>query len=413
MKEAVSVVGLGKAGLPLAVVIADAGHFVLGVDVSQKVVDMINRGECPVKGEPGLPEMVKKHHGKNLHASSDPVDSSRKTTTHIVIVPLYIDDKYQPDFAIIDSAMAGVGKGLKRGDLVVVETTMPVGTTSNRLRGILERESGLKAGSDFYLAYSPERIMTGFSISRFKEFPKIVGGVSKESTERAFKFYSTFCKRVSKVDNTETAEMTKIAEGVYRDVNIAIANELLKVCEEYGIDFWKMREAANHEYCNILEAGCGVGGHCIPVYPQFIIQDFKKKGRVVPLASAAREVNDGMAEYYFKKVTAALEAKGKTLSGAKVAVVGLAFREGVDETFYTRAKPLVRMLKEGGAVVYGIDPMISDARIKDEFCIIPDSGRDFKGFDCVLVVHKNVEYRNRLLAVKNLVPVVSCKSLQE
>jgi UDP-N-acetyl-D-mannosaminuronic acid dehydrogenase len=403
--ENVSVVGLGKAGLPLAVVIAEAGHKVIGVDVSQRVADMINRGECPVNGEPGLPAFVKRFHGKRLSATTDAALGSAKTRVHIIIVPLLIDEKYRPDFKYIDAAAKGVGAGLKRGDLVVLETSVPVGTTASRVRKTLEAASRLKAGRDFRLAYSPERIMTGYSISRFKEFPKIVGGIDKRSTDDAYRFYSSFCRNVGKVDNIETAELTKLAEGVYRDVNIAIANELAKVCDVHGVDFWQMRKAANHQYCNILEAGPGVGGHCIPVYPQFVIRGVEAKGKKAPLAKAAREVNDGMAAYYHGKVVASLGRRRR----AKVAVVGLAFREGVDETFYTRSKPMIRLLKRSGFEVYGIDPMLPAARIRDEFKVTPHDGADFRGFDCVVLLNKNVEYKGRILKAK--VPVVDCKNM--
>jgi UDP-N-acetyl-D-mannosaminuronic acid dehydrogenase len=229
--------------------------------------------------------------------------------------------------------------------------------------------------------------------------------------ERAYRFYSSFCSNVKKVSSVETAELTKIAEGIYRDVNIALANELLKVCDEYGIDFWELRGAANHEYCEIHEAGCGVGGHCIPVYPQFIIQDFKKKGRDVPLTATAREINDGMAKYFHDKVLEEVGKIGKKPGESKVAVVGLAFREGVEETFYARSKALVDLLKASGLQVYGVDPMLSGDRIRDEFGVEPHPGDDFSGFDCVVLVHKNVEYRDKLLAVRDKIPVIDCKNV--
>jgi UDP-N-acetyl-D-mannosaminuronic acid dehydrogenase len=204
-----------------------------------------------------------------------------------------------------------------------------------------------------------------------------------------------------RVSDTQTAELTKIAEGVYRDVNIAIANELYRVCDEYGVDFWEMRQAANHEFCNIHEAGLGVGGHCIPVYPQFIIQDFKKKGLKAPLASASRAVNDGMAEYFFRKVKAAVKKK------AKVAVIGLTFREGVDELFYTRSRPLVKMLKAAKMDVYGVDPMMADEAIEREFKIKPHKGDDFTGFDAAILVNKDKRYVPALKAAG--IPVIDCK----
>ncbi len=405
MKEKVSVVGLGKAGLPLAAVIADSGHSVLGVDVSRKAVDMINAGKSPVKGEPGLVELIRKHRGRRLKATADPPEGSRATRVHIIIVPLLIDGEGVPDYKFIDAATRGVASGLKKGDLVVLETSVPVGTTRGRLAKILEEGSGLRAGRDFRLAYSPERIMTGYSVSRFREFPKVVGGIDEASTDDAYRFYRSFCKHVTKVSSAECAELVKLSEGVYRDVSIAIANELLRVSEAYGIDFWEMREAANHQYCNILEAGLGVGGHCIPVYPRFVIRGMGERGQDAPLARSARQVNDGMAAYYADKVVKAAP------KGGKVAVVGLAFREGVDETFYTRSKPLIAKLKEAGFDVYGLDPMLPPERIGSEFGVKPHLKRGFDGFDCVVVANKNREYLPALRKAAKKMPVIDCRNI--
>jgi len=181
----VSIIGLGKAGLPLAAVIADSGIEVLGVDLDNKRVDMINKGINPIEEEPGLKELIEKHGGKSLKATTDTIGAAKQCNIHIVIVPLFIDQKKKPDFSIMKKAFNSVSKGLKKKDIVVLETTVPVGTTEDLIKGILEKSSGLKAGTDFYLAYSPERIMTGFSISRFKDFPKVVGGINKKSTEKA------------------------------------------------------------------------------------------------------------------------------------------------------------------------------------------------------------------------------------
>ncbi|NQU79290.1 nucleotide sugar dehydrogenase, partial [Candidatus Woesearchaeota archaeon] len=278
----ISVVGLGKAGLPLAAVIADAGMDIVGLDTDESRIAMINEKKNPIPEEPGLKEIIEQRIGVNFHATSSYEEAVKSSDVHIVIVPLFIDDEHRPDFSILDSAFESVGKNMKKGDLVVLETTVPVGTTKGRIKDLLEKASGLTAGSDFFLAYSPERIMTGHSISRYKEFPKVVGGIDKESTDKAFDIYSKFCGKVDKVQDSSTAEMIKISEGVYRDVNIALANELLKVCNRYGVDFWEMREKANHQYCNIHEPG-NVGGHCIPVYPWFLIND-----NDVPLIKEAR-----------------------------------------------------------------------------------------------------------------------------
>ncbi|MDP3766298.1 MAG: nucleotide sugar dehydrogenase [Nanoarchaeota archaeon] len=384
----ISIVGLGKAGLPLAAVIADAGFDVIGVDVDKDKAELINQGINPIKEEPGLTQLIKKHGGKNLKATNDAVKGAKESDVHIVIVPLFIDKNNKPDFSPIKKALENIAKGLKKKDLVVLETTVPVGTTETLVKNVLEKGSKLKAGKDFYLAYSPERIMTGFAISRFKEFPKLVGGINKESTDIAFEVYKKFSMPV-KASSSRTAELVKIAEGVYRDVNIALANELLKVAEHYGINFWEMREDAKHKYCNILEPG-NVGGHCIPVYPWFLINEIN-----VPLIKTARELNDRMINYYAQKVEE-IGAKNK-----KVGVIGLSYRECVKEKAYSKSIGLIKLLKKKGYDVYGLDPIYSKEEIEKEF----DVGflDDFNKMDVIILMNKEFQYKNKLKKIKNKV----------
>ncbi|MBI2559322.1 nucleotide sugar dehydrogenase [Candidatus Woesearchaeota archaeon] len=382
----VSVVGLGKAGLPLAAVIADAGLEVIGVDLDKSKTELINKGINPIKEEQGLSELIKKYGGKRLKAVSDPIAAAKESNTHIIIVPLFIDEDKKPDFSLIKKALENVGKGLKKNDLVVLETTVPIKTTETIVRDILEKNSGLKAGKDFYLAYSPERIMTGYAISRFKEFPKLVGGVSKKSTDKAFNLYKKFAMPI-KVSNSRTAELAKIAEGIYRDVNIALANELFKVSEHYGIDFWEVKEAAKHQYCNILEPG-NVGGHCIPVYPWFLINETN-----VPLIKLARNINDDMINYYAKKI--------EKFGGKRVGVMGLSYREGVKEKAYSRSIDLIRLLKKKGYEVYGLDPLYSKEEIEKEFSV--KYLDDFKKIDAIILMNKESQYKNKLKSIKNKV----------
>ena len=381
----ISVIGLGKAGLPLAAVIADSGIDVLGVDLDSNIVDMINQGKNPVDEEPRLKELIEKHGGKTLTATTDTA-KYKECNVHIVIVPLFIDENKKLDFSILKKAFKSLAKELKKEDIVVLETTVPVGTTEGMVKEILEKDSGLKAGTDFYLAYSPERIMTGHSISRFKEFPKLVGGINKESTDKAAEVYEKFSKPV-KVSNAKTAELAKVAEGIYRDVNIALANELFKVSEKYGIDFWELKEITKHEYCNILEPG-NVGGHCIPVYPWFLINNLN-----VPLIKAARELNDDMIDYYAKKVD--------EIGGKKVGVIGLTYREGVKEKAYSRSVALIQLLKKKSYEVYGLDPLFSKQETEKEFNV--SYLKDFNKMDVIVVMNMLPQYKAKLESIKNKV----------
>tara|TARA_Y100000310_G_scaffold344942_1_gene460654 strand:- start:1119 stop:2297 length:1179 start_codon:yes stop_codon:yes gene_type:complete len=382
----ISVIGLGKAGLPLAAVIADSGLDVLGVDLDQDRVSMINSGENPIPEEPDLKEILEKQGGNGLKATADPNEAAKSCNVHIVIVPLFIDDNKKPDFSTLKSAFENLAKGLKKDDIVVLETTVPVGTTENLVKEILEKTSKLKAGIDFYLAYSPERIMTSYSVSRYKEFPKLVGGINKESTDKAFDVYKKFAKPI-KVSDAKTAELAKVAEGIYRDVNIALANELLQVSEHYNIDFWEMREATKHEFCNIHEPG-NVGGHCIPVYPWFLINELD-----VPLIKAARTLNDDMVSYYIKKI--------EKIGGKKVGIVGLSYREGVKEKAYSRSVAMIQSLKKKGYEVYGLDPLYSEEETKNEFEV--DYLKDFNKMDVILLMNKEMKYKDKLKPLKNKV----------
>ena len=386
----ISVIGLGKAGLPLAAVIADSGLDVLGVDLDKKRTGMINNGINPVEEEPGLKELIKKHGNKKLKATSDAINAAKQCNVHIVIVPLFIDESKKADFSAIKKALEALSKGLKKNDIVVLETTVPIGTTENLVKNTLEKNSKLKAGTDFYLAYSPERIMTGYSISRYKEFPKLVGGINKESTEKAFEVYKKFSKPI-RVSNARTAELAKVAEGVYRDVNIALTNELYKAAEHYNVDFWEMKEAAKHEYCNILEPGL-VGGHCIPVYPWFLINEIN-----VPLIKSARVLNDDMVNYYFEKLKNIVGKK----SNAKIGIIGLSYREGVKEKAYSISIAMIRLLKKDGYEVYGIDPLYSKEEIENNFNV--KYLNDFGKMDAIIVMNKLPEYKGKLMKIKNKV----------
>lgn len=366
----IEVIGLGKAGLPLAAVIADAGVEVIGLDVSAERVAQINQGQNPFPEEPGLGERIQKYGGKTLRATTNATEASKECNVHIILVPLLLDEKNQPDFRFIDAAVKGMLPGLKIGDTVVIETTLPVGTLEKKIKPMLESvkvEGGngrvesrrWRVGRDVFLAYSPERLMSGFALSRFQEFPKVIGGVDEQSGKVAHAVYQKFIPQIQLVRNARTAEMIKIAEGTYRDVNIALANELFRLCEQSGVDYNEVRNATRHEFCHLHQAGLGVGGHCIPVYPQFLIQ-MDRKG--TPLLQTARAVNDGMVDYWMEKIRADLKAKGKLKES--VCVKGITYRPGVKELYHSRALTLAQKLKAQGFQVFAWDPLLSRKEIE-------------------------------------------------
>jgi UDP-N-acetyl-D-mannosaminuronic acid dehydrogenase len=355
----IAVIGLGNAGLPLAAVIADAGMHVVGIDINRGRCEMINAGINPIAQEMGLSDLIAKHGGKTLVASSDYKDAS-SCDAFIVIVPLFVDKDHSPDFRILEEAFSSIGSILKKGDLVVLETTVPPGTTESLVLSILERSSGLKLG-DFCLAYSPERIMTGLSICRLREFPKVIGGMDQESGVVAYRLYSKFIPNLTMVSSARVAEMIKVMEGCYRDVNIALANELYRISKQLDVDFYEARNYANHQYCHIHLPSTGVGGHCIPVYPWFLIKSMEGIERFddCRLLRTAREKNDSMADYWAERIILECLNIKKPLSDIKICITGITYRKGVKEFYHSRNLELVKLLARKGLNVSAWDELLT------------------------------------------------------
>jgi UDP-N-acetyl-D-mannosaminuronic acid dehydrogenase len=373
-KAEIAVIGLGNAGLPLAAVIADRGIKVVGVDINEERCRLVNHGKNPIPEETGLDELISLHGGKGLVATAD-FEDARICRTFIIIVPLFVDQSFNPDFTIMEKALRSLGKILKKDDLVVLETTFPPGTTDGKVRDWLCESSGLKQ-DDFFLAYSPERIMTGYSISRLREFPKVIGGTNEESGLRAHQVYKKFISNLHLVSSAKVAEMIKVMEGCYRDVNIALANELFKISEDLEIDFFEAREYANHQYCQIHLPSTGVGGHCIPVYPWFLIKEMERQEAFsrCRMLRTSREVNDEMILYWAEKILLMCMKIDKPLSKVKICIKGITFRAGVKEFYHSRNLALARHLVKKGLDVYVSDPLLSENEVKGKGlrCIKPE-----------------------------------------
>jgi nucleotide sugar dehydrogenase len=353
----VAVVGMGKIGVPLAVQFASKGATVVGYDLNAARVAEINDRRNPLPSEPGLneklPGAVASGH---LRATTDPRDAVADADVVVFIVPVDVDDSLHPDFAMLDAALEAVAPHLNRGVLVIVETTVPVGTTRGRVCGRIRAATGMAPGTDFAAAFSPERVSSGTVLRDLARYPKIVGGIDTHSTELAAGFYeSVLDAEVMRVRDAETAEFSKLAETTYRDVNIALANEFARIGDRDGVDVLEAIEAANSQpYSHVHAPGVGVGGHCIPVYPYFLADDDTE------LIDAARRVNDDMAAYAAEKLGRALG----TLEGATVVVLGLAYRAGVKESRHSSAFGLVAALTSAGARAYVHDPLYSAGEIR-------------------------------------------------
>lgn len=361
----IAVIGLGKAGLPIAGVIADSGFDVVGIDIDEQKCDSINRGLNPIREEHSLDKLITKYGGEKIIATTK-YEDAKECDFFIVIVPLFIDENHSPDFRILENAFRNVGKILKKGDCVVLETTVPPQTTETSVKEWLEEESGLKFG-DFYLAYSPERIMTGYSISRLKEFPKVIGGVDERSGDIAFEVYRKFIPNLHKISSARVAEFIKVIEGCYRDVNIALANELFKIAGELDIDFYEAREYANHQYCNIHMPSTGVGGHCIPFYPWFLIREMEKREKYdyCDLLRNSREINDQMMNYWADKIILESLRIDKPLKEVKICIKGITYREGVKELINSINLALVRLLMKKGLNAHAYDEMFTKEEIEE------------------------------------------------
>jgi nucleotide sugar dehydrogenase len=358
----IAVVGLGHIGLPLAVQYASRGHDVIGCDINQRIVDAIGNGQSPHDDEQALidrvPELVA---AGRLRATTRTSEGVRDAEVVVVIVPVVVDARREIDFGPIDAATRDIAAGLRPGTLVIYETTLPVGTTRDRFGPMLAEGSGLTLDSDLFLAFSPERVLVGRVFLDLRRYPKIVGGTSVESTRRATEFYRSVLDegtQVQAVANAETAEMTKLAETTYRDVNIAYANELARYAAKRGIDVLEVIGAANSQpYSHIHLPGVGVGGHCIPVYPHFLFNGDPSL-RIPPLA---REINEEMAGW---AVDLAEETVG-SLKGEPVLILGVGYRADVREDAFSSAFRLRDELRAVGARVYAHDPYFDDEHLRE------------------------------------------------
>ncbi len=357
----IAVYGLGKMGLPLAAVLADYGATVIGVDIDDTRVEAVNEGNCPVLNEPDLPALIADHGGDSLRATTDGMNAAKRADVMIVLVPTVIDEDHRTELGPVLEAASDIQQGVGAGDLIVLESTVPPGTTEGPFVNALEPEH-LTAGEDFGVVHGPERTSSGRVVRDLTEsYPKILGGLSQNGVESAASLYRIFNDPgVIKLNSTTAAEAVKVFEGVYRDVNIALANELGKACEEWGLDAFEVFEAANSQpYCDIHTPGIGVGGHCIPVYPHFVINRATK----TPLLETARQVNDGMPAHAVTVLESLLHGEDRTLEESRVLVLGITYRAGVREIRYAPALDVIDNLTEGGAEVLIHDPLVDT----DEF----------------------------------------------
>jgi nucleotide sugar dehydrogenase len=360
----ICVVALGKIGLPLAVQFAAKGHTVVGADVSERVVRLVNDGAVPFPGEADLDVKLKTAVSAGLlTATTDTAAAVAGSDAVVVVVPLFVDGDGVPDFGWMDDATRAIAAGLRPGTLVSYETTLPVGTTRGRWAPMLAEGSGLTPGEDFFLVFSPERVLTGRVFADLRRYPKLVGGLDEASARRGVEFYEAVLDFDDRPDlsrpngvwdlgSVEASELAKLAETTYRDVNIGLANQFARFADAVGVDVMKVIEACNSQpYSHIHSPGIAVGGHCIPVYPRMYLWN----DPAATVVRAAREANAAMPAYAVDLLAAAYG----DLAGVDVLVLGASYRGAVKETAFSGVFPTVAELRRRGANPYVSDPMYS------------------------------------------------------
>ena len=366
----IAVVALGKIGLPLAVQFASKGHEVIGVDVNPRTVELVNEGKEPFPGEAHLAEkLAELVPAGRLRATTDYAEAIPGVDAVVVVVPLFVNDEtWQPDFAWMDQATKSLAAHLTPGTIVSYETTLPVGTLRGRFKPMIEQISGLEEGRDFTLIFSPERVLTGRVFADLRRYPKLVGGLSEDGTRRGIALYQQLLdfdvredlpqpNGVWDMGSAEAAEMAKLAETTYRDVNIGLANQFAVYADKIGVDVQRVIDACNSQpYSHIHRPGIAVGGHCIPVYPRLYLSTDPDASVV----RTARSFNATMPQYV---VDRAKEILGD-LSGLRVVVLGASYRGKVKETAFSGVFPTVDALRAAGAQVLVQDPMYTDEELE-------------------------------------------------
>jgi UDP-N-acetyl-D-glucosamine dehydrogenase len=385
----VAIVGAGYVGLPLAQVFAESGHQVVLVDVEARVVGGINKGESHIEDVPSS-ELAPLVESGLVRATTD-YDGLRDADAILIALATPLTKQREPDLSIVTRAVSGIAERLRAGQLVVLESTTYPGTTREVVLPILEELSGLKAGRDFHLAFSPERVDPGNETWSTKTVPKIVGGITDECTRRAAELYGGVVDTVHAVSSPEAAELTKLLENIFRSVNIALVNELAQLCERMGIDVWEVVDAAATKPFGFMsfKPGPGLGGHCIPVDPFYLTWKAREYGFYTEFIELAGKVNENMPYYCRSLISQALNhGAQRSLSGSKVLVLGVAYKSDISDVRESPAIKVMQLLENAGASVSYHDPHVPSLEGKSSVPLEPAA------YDCVAIVtaHSSIDY---------------------
>lgn len=397
----VGVVGLGYVGLPLALEKAKAGYRVVGFDIQQDRVDMVNRG-CNYIGDIIDEEFKEAINAKKLVATTDYNEIS-KLDVVTICVPTPLDEHYQPDISYVESSSREIAKYLHKDMLVVLESTTYPGTTREVVMPILE-STGLKCGVDFFLAFSPERVDPGNKLYNTKNTPKVVGGITPECTEVAASLYRIVLDGdIHTVSSPEIAEMEKILENSYRNVNIALANEMAILCNRMGINVWEVIDAAKTKPYGFqaFYPGPGVGGHCIPIDPFYLTWKAREYDYHTKLIEVAGEINNYMPEYTVERAMKILNEEGKALKGSSVLILGVAYKQDIDDLRESAALKVIENLEKYGANVAYHDPYIlqfKDKKTKKSYQSLELNAENLRNADLVIITTMHTCYDYKLIA---------------
>jgi UDP-N-acetyl-D-glucosamine dehydrogenase len=390
MKSDVAIVGAGYVGMPLARVFAEAGKNVVLVDVDQDVVDGINRGESHIGDVPteALKTLVD---AGRVSATSD-YDALQEVDAILIALPTPLSSHREPDLTIVESAAAEIAPRLRKGQVVVLESTTYPGTTRESLQPILER-SGMKAGEDFHLAFSPERVDPGRTDWTTKNTPKLVGGLTPACTERAVELYRSAVDTVVPLSSPEAAEMTKLLENIFRAVNIALVNELAQLCERMEVDVWEVVEAAETKPFGFMsfKPGPGLGGHCIPIDPFYLTWKAREYDFYTEFIDLAGKVNANMPFFCRSLISQALNhGAEKSLKGSRILILGVSYKADIDDVRESPAKKIVELLHKAGTDVSYHDPHVPEFDGLRSVDYAPES------YDCVVIVtaHSSIDYED-------------------
>jgi len=360
MKPEVAIIGAGYVGMPLAKVFADAGNIVLLRDVKREVVDGINRGESHIGDVPS--GELKKLVGAGLVAATLDIERAAEADAILIALPTPLSSQREPDLSMVTAAVEELAPHLRRGHLVVLESTTYPGTTREVVQPILER-GGLKAGEDFQLAFSPERVDPGRTDWTTHNTPKVVGGVTPACTERAAELYRRAVETVVPVSSPEAAELTKLLENIYRAVNIALVNELAQLCERMDIDVWEVVEAAATKPFGFMsfKPGPGLGGHCIPIDPFYLTWKAREYDFYTEFIELAGKINANMPYFCRSLISQALNhGAQKSLNGSRLLVLGVSYKADVDDVRESPAEKIIQLLRRAGADVDYHDPHVPE-----------------------------------------------------